>query len=57
MKKAPVTSAVRALRAAGVDYEEHLFDYQPGGAVKAAEEPVLNPQLHDNGGRAGDERR
>lgn len=43
MKKAPVTSAVRALRAAGVDYEEHLFDYQPGGAVKAAEEPVSTP--------------
>ncbi len=43
MKKAPVTPAVRVLRAAGVHYEEHLFDYQPGGAVKAAEETGLDP--------------
>ena len=43
MKKAPVTPAVRALRAAGVEFDEHLFDYQPGGAVKAAEETGLDP--------------
>ena len=43
MKRAPVTPAVRVLRDQGVDYEEHLFDYQPGGAVKAAEETGLDP--------------
>jgi Cys-tRNA(Pro) deacylase len=43
MSKAPVTPAVRALRAAGIEYDEHLFDYQPGGAVKAAEETGLDP--------------
>jgi Cys-tRNA(Pro) deacylase len=43
VKKAPVTPAVRALRSAGVAYEEHLFDYQPGGAIKAAEETGLDP--------------
>ena len=43
MRKAPVTAAIRLLRAESVDYIEHLFDYQPGGAVKAAEETGLDP--------------
>lgn len=43
VRRSPVTPAVRILRGAGIDYEEHLFDYQPGGAVKAAEETGLDP--------------
>jgi Cys-tRNA(Pro) deacylase len=43
MNKAPVTAAIRALRRAGIDFEEHLFEYQPGGAMKAAEETGLDP--------------
>lgn len=43
MKKPPVTPAVRILRSAGIEYDVHLFEYQPGGAVKAAEETGLDP--------------
>jgi Cys-tRNA(Pro) deacylase len=43
VRRSPVTPAVRILRGAGIDYEEHLFNYQPGGAVKAAEETGLDP--------------
>lgn len=43
MKRTPVTPAIRTLRGHGVVYEEHLFDYQPGGAVRAAEETGLDP--------------
>lgn len=43
MRRAPVTPAIRVLRDRGVDYEEHLFEYQPGGAVRAAEETGLDP--------------
>lgn len=32
-KKAPVTSAVRALKAAGVAYTEHLYDYEERGGT------------------------
>lgn len=43
MKKTPVTPAIRLLRAESVEYDEHVFDYQPGGAVKAAEETGRDP--------------
>ena len=38
VKKTPVTPAVRVLRAAGVEYTEHLFDYlsHPGAERAAA---------------------
>jgi Cys-tRNA(Pro) deacylase len=37
--KYPVTSAVRALRAAGVPFEQHLYDYvEHGGTRRAAAE-------------------
>lgn len=45
-KKAPVTPAVRALRAAGADYEEHVFDYNRyPGAMGAAEAIGVDPHL------------
>ncbi len=43
MKRAPVTPAIRVLRDHDIAYEEHLFDYQPGGAMKAADETGLDP--------------
>ena len=37
--KAPVTAAVRALRAAGVDFTDHLYDYEEhGGTAVSARE-------------------
>ncbi len=33
-KKIPVTPAIRALRAAGVAFEEHLYDYEDKGGTK-----------------------
>jgi Cys-tRNA(Pro) deacylase len=45
-KKAPVTRAVRALRAAGARYSEHTFDYgSHPGAEGAAQ--ALGLDLHD----------
>lgn len=45
-KKAPVTRAVRALRAAGALYSEHTFDYgSHPGAEGAAQ--ALGLELHD----------
>lgn len=43
-KKTPVTQAVRVLRAAGVDYTEHVFDYRRyPGAEPAAEALGVDP--------------
>lgn len=43
-ERAPVTQAVRALRAAGVEYSEHVFDYERfPGAVPAAEALGVDP--------------
>lgn len=37
-KKAPVTPAVRALRAAKIEFEEHLYDYvEKGGTAHSAQ--------------------
>jgi Cys-tRNA(Pro) deacylase len=45
-KKVPVTPAVRALRAAGVDYEEHVFDYgRYPGAMGAAVAIGVDPHV------------
>jgi Cys-tRNA(Pro) deacylase len=45
-KRAPVTSAVRALRAGGVEYTEHVFDYRRyPGAHGAAEFLGVDPHL------------
>lgn len=38
MPKHPVTMAVRALRAAGVAFEPHLYPWQPGGGTRASAE-------------------
>lgn len=43
-RKAPVTPAIRALRAAGVVYEEHVFDYRRyPSALRAAEAIGVHP--------------
>ncbi len=43
-KRAPVTPATRAIRAAGLVYSEHLFDYQTHpGALGAAEAIGVDP--------------
>jgi Cys-tRNA(Pro) deacylase len=34
--KHPVTMAVRALRAAGVSFEPHVYPWQPGGGTRAS---------------------
>lgn len=45
-KRAPVTSAVRALREAGAEYTEHVFDYRRyPGANGAAEFLGVDPHL------------
>lgn len=45
-KRPPVTQAVRALRQAGVDYTEHLFDYKQHPTAELAAEAVgVDPHL------------
>ncbi|MGB8361823.1 MAG: YbaK/EbsC family protein [Acidimicrobiia bacterium] len=45
-RRAPVTPAIRALRAAGVQYSEHVFDYDRyPGAAGAAEFLDVDPHL------------
>jgi Cys-tRNA(Pro) deacylase len=45
-KREPVTPAVRAMRAAGVDYEPFLYDYERHpGALGAAEAIGVDPHL------------
>lgn len=45
-KKEPVTPAVRAIRAAGIDYTPHLFDYQRHPGAQGAAE-ALGVELHE----------
>lgn len=40
MPKHPVTMAVRALRAAGVAFEPHLYPYVPRGGTRASSEAL-----------------
>ncbi|MDQ3364909.1 MAG: aminoacyl-tRNA deacylase [Myxococcota bacterium] len=40
MPKHPVTLAVRALRAAGVAFEPHLYSWQPHGGTRASAEAL-----------------
>lgn len=45
-RRAPVTAAIRALRASGVEYTEHVYDYQRyPGAAGAAEFIGVDPHL------------
>lgn len=45
-KKSPVTPAIRELRRHGVNYTEHIFDYESHpGAVGAAEAIGVDPHL------------
>ncbi len=45
-KRAPATNAIRALRGAGVEFSEHLFDYRSHpGALGAAEAIGVDPHL------------
>lgn len=45
-RKSPVTAAVRALRSAGVEYTEHLYDYDRfPGAMGAAEVIGVDPAI------------
>jgi Cys-tRNA(Pro) deacylase len=40
MAKHPVTMAIRALRAAGVTFEPHLYTWQPHGGTRASSEAL-----------------
>ena len=40
MPKHPVTMAIRALRAAGVAFEPHLYDWEPHGGTRASAEAL-----------------
>jgi Cys-tRNA(Pro) deacylase len=45
-RKEPVTNAVRAIRAAAIDYEPYMYDYDRyPGALGAAEAIGINPHL------------
>ena len=43
-EKAPVTAAIRALRAAGVDFSEHLYPYVEHGGTKTSSEALGVPE-------------
>jgi Cys-tRNA(Pro) deacylase len=46
VRKEPVTAAVRAMRAAGVDYQPFLYDYERHpGALGAADAIGIDPHL------------
>lgn len=45
-QKFPVTPAIRALRAAGAAYEEHLYDYVPNGGTAASAAALDVPEHH-----------
>ena len=46
MPKHPVTMAIRALRAAGVAFEPHLYPYEPHGGTRASS-AALGVSEHD----------
>ena len=59
MPKHPVTLAVRALRAGGVDFEPHLYAWEAHGGTRASaqalgvdEHRVIKTLIFEDGGRA-----
>ncbi len=44
MPKLPVTMAIRALRAAGVEFVPHVYPYEPRGGTRASSEALGVPE-------------